>query len=230
MAQQDLADYDSGGVTLADFFGMLRKHLRFVIALPLICMIVVGLVAYFLPDEYTAEATMYVLSRDDSEGSSAATQSDLSAAQMLSNDVATLITSDRVKADVAEELGLSDLDSYDLDVTSSTTSRVITLSVTGTDSQSVADVANAIVSDVSRVASEVMQVESVNVVDQAGVPESPSGPNRLLYTLIGLLVGFFVACIVVVLRESFDRRITSDTDIEQMLGVPVVGHFQELRG
>ena len=38
----------------------------------------------------------------------------------------------------------------------------------------------------STVAQEVMGVESVNVVDQAQVPSSPSGPPRTMYTAVGL--------------------------------------------
>lgn len=52
---------------------------------------------------------------------------------MLTNDVASIIKFDRVKGNVATQLGLEDLDEYKVDVTSSTTTRVIDLTVTGTN-------------------------------------------------------------------------------------------------
>lgn len=216
-------------MTLLELFQLLRKHLRLVIALPLACALVVGVGSLFLPDEYTAETTMYVLSRsDDSEGSTSVTQQDLSAGQMLTNDVASIIQSDRVKADVAQQLGLADLSAYDLDVASSTTTRVITLSVTGTDAQGAANVANAIVADVSQVASDVMQIQSVNVIDEAEVPTQPSGPRRALFALVALVAGLFVAVVIVVLRDTLDTRVRSGEDVQQIVDVPIVGHFQEL--
>lgn len=216
-----------------DLLGAFKKHLRLIIILPIICMVVAGLVSTVLPDEYTAETTMYVLSRsDDSDtrSSSSSVQSDLSAGQMISNDVVNIIKSDRVKSDVASQLGLDNLNGFDLDVTNSNDTRVITLKVTGRDAQQSADVANAIVSDVSNVASDVMKVESVNVIDEAKVPNQPSGPNRLRITLIGLVLGFVVAYGIAILREALNRRVTSDEDIEQLIDVPVIGHFQELKG
>ena len=68
---------------------------------------------------------------------------DLSASQMLSNDIATLLDSDSVKSGAANELGLADLDDYKVSVSSETTTRVITLSVTGTDAKETAKVAKA---------------------------------------------------------------------------------------
>lgn len=216
-------------MTLFELFGLLRKHLRLVILLPIICAVVVAGVSMLMPDEYTAETTMYVLSRSESsQDTSSVTQSDLSAGQMLTNDVATLATSDRVKSDVAKQLGLSNLNDYKLDVTSSTTTRVITLSVTGTDPQQAANVANAIVSDLSSVASDVMQVQSVNAIDEAEAPQQPSGPRRTLYTLVGTVAGLFIAILIVVLQDALNTRVRSGEDVEQLIDVPVVGHFQEL--
>lgn len=229
---QERQGQDSGVVEI-DLLGAFRKHLRLIIIMPLVTMVVVGIVAALLPDQYTAETTMYVLSRSDdsdSRSTSSSVQSDLSAGQMISNDVVNIIKSDRVKSDVSNQLGLDNLNDFDLDVTNSSDTRVITLKVTGHDAQKTADVANAIVSDVSNVASDVMKVESVNVIDEAKVPEHPSGPNRMMYTLMGLVIGFVAAYGIAVLREALNRRVTSDDDIEQLIDVPVIGHFQELKG
>lgn len=216
-------------MTLLELFRLLRKHLKLVIILPLVCALAVGVGSLFLPDEYTAETTMYVLSRsDDSEGASSVTYQDLSAGQLLTNDVASIIQSDRVKSDVAQEFGLRSLDAFDIDVTSSTTTRVITLSVTGTDAQQTANVANALAADVSDVAADVMQIQSVNVIDEAAVPTTPSGPRRRLYTLVALLAGLFVAVVIVVLEDTLDTRVRSGEDVQDLVQVPVVGHFQEL--
>lgn len=230
MAQAE-SDYEET-VDLGEVLGAFRKHLGFIVIITIVCTVIAGTVAYFMPDEYTAQTTMYVLSRSDNTqtNSSTTTQSELSAGQMLSNDVSTLITSERVTSDVATQLGLNNLSDYDLNVTDSTDTRVITLAVTGKDPQGAADVANAIVADVSGVATEVMGVDSVNVIDQAKVPDQPSGPNRTRIALVGLLVGLVGSYGISIARELLNRRINSDEDIERVVDVPVIGHFQELRG
>ena len=215
-------------MTLFELLALLRKHLTIVVALPLATAAIVALGSIFLPNEYTATTTMYVLSKTAEETQTAITQSDLSAGQMLTNDVSTILRSARVKADVAEQFGMENLNGYDLSITSSTTTRVITLAVTGTDPAQTAAVANALVEATSRIASEVMQIESVNVIDAAKVPTQPSGPRRALYTLVGFMAGLFAAVAIVVIRDMLDTRVRSGSDVEELVGVPVVGHFPAL--
>jgi len=214
-------------MTLLELFDLLRKHLRLVLALPLGFALVVAVATAFMPDKYTATTDMYVLAKATS-GDGATNYTDLSASQMLTNDVTTLIKSDRVEADAAEAVGLDDFKGYDIDVTSSTTTRVITLSVTGTDPETAATVANALVQSVSGTAQAVMDVQSINQIDSATAPTAPSGPNRPLYILVGALAGLFVAVAVVVLADTLNTRVRSGSDVEEMIGVPVIGHFPEI--
>ena len=97
-------------MTLLELFHLLRKHLKLVVALPLACAVGMAIFSFaFMGNTYTASTSMYVLAqRDDATSSSLST--DLSASQMISNDVSTLLTSDRVLDETAADLGLEDLD------------------------------------------------------------------------------------------------------------------------
>lgn len=217
-------------MTLLELLHLLRKHLRLVILLPIACAVATGVYAFFLPNQYTASTSMYVLSKSGSTDGTTVTQGDLSAAQMLTNDVASIIKSDRVKGDVATQLGLEDLDAYKIDVTSSTTTRVIDLTVTGTDPNVSAQVANALVTDVSDVAAQVMNVQSVNVIDSAVAPTTPSGPKRALYMAVAFLAGLFAAIVIVVVADMADTRVRNSKDAEEITDLPVVGHFPKVEG
>lgn len=212
-------------MTLFELFVLLRKHLVLVIALPVAAGILTFIVAWFLPNEYTASTTMYVLSREDSAEAEVLTQQDLSVGQMITNDVVTLIKSDRVKKDVARAVGLDTIKDYKFTVTNTTNTRVITLDVTGRDPEMAANIANATVEEVSDVASEVMHLQSVNSIDPAVPPTSPSGPRRLLYSAVGAMAGLFLAVAIVVLRDMLDTRVRNGEEAEAIVGVPVVGHF-----
>ncbi len=217
-------------MTLLELLQLLKKHLTLVVALPVICAVVMALFSIIgMRDTYTASTSMYVLATS-AESTTSALSSELSASQMLTNDVATLIQSDRVLNDAADSLGLENLDDYDISVTSETTTRVITLSVTGKDAEGAANVANALAESVSGVAQEVMEIQSVNVIDQAPTPEAPSGPNRLLYVAVALVAGLFVAVAIVVLMDVLNTRVRGAEEVEQMLGIPVIGRIPAMRG
>ncbi len=210
-------------MTLLELLNLMREHLKLVVALPIVCALVMGIVSFFfMPNLYTASASMYVYVQDEDSGS---TNTDLSASQMIANDVATLITSERVKGDTAETLQMSSLDDYSLSVTSDTSTRIITLSVTGQDAQSTAIIANELTRNVSEVAQEVMGIQSVNAIDEATTPDAPSGPNRVMYIAVAFLTGLFLAVAIVVLTDMLDTKVRGAEDVEELLGVPVIGRM-----
>lgn len=216
-------------MTLLELLKLMRKHLRLVIALPIVCAIAMGLVSFlFMPNTYTASTSMYVLTKSNND-TGGVSSTDLSASQMLTNDVATLITSDRVTKDTATALQMNSLDDYKIAVTSETTTRVITLSVTGQDAQSTAIIANELAKNVSDVAQEVMDVQSVNVIDEAATPDIPSGPKRALYTAVAFLAGLFLAVAIVVLMDVLNTRVRGAEDVEELLGVPVIGRIPAMK-
>lgn len=217
-------------MTLLELLALLRKHLKFVIVLPVVCAVAMFFVAYFMmADEYTAVTSMYVLASSEDQGGSALS-TDLSASQMITNDVATLLTSNRVVADAAQELGLEDLGDFDISVSSETTTRVLSVSVTGENPVVAADIANALATNVSSIAQEVMNVESVNIVDLASVPNSPSGPNRVLYVAVAFMAGLFAAVAIVVLVDMLDTRVRNAEQVEELLGLPVIGRIPQVKG
>lgn len=217
-------------MTLLELFRLLRKHLRIVVLLPVACALVVGLYSViFVRNQYTATSSMYVLAQNDSSNSNSL-YSDLNASQMLTNDVAKLLKSDRIISQVGSEVGIEELKGYSVSVTSETTSRVITLSVTGPDPQTAADIVNKMMEDVSGVAQSVMNVESVNPVDMAQAPEKPSGPNRLLYTLVSFVAGLFAEIAIVVVSDMLNTKVRGSEDLEELVDVPIIGRIPNAQG
>lgn len=198
---------ESRAMTLLELLYLLKKRLKLVIVLPLVCALAVG---------------MYVLVQHDNANSNSLS-SDLPASQMVTNDVATLLKSDRVVLETAKALGLEDLKGY-------TTSRVLTLEVTGSDPRGTADIANKMAEEVSGVAREVMNVDSVNVVDSAKVPTSPSGPKRPLYIAVGFLAGLFAAVAIVVVADMLNTKVRGEQDLEELLDIPVIGRISAMKG
>lgn len=217
-------------MTLLELFVLLKKHLKLVVALPLACALAMGVYSFlFMKNSYTATTSMYVLSKQEG-ASSTNLSTDLSASQMVANDVSTLLESDRVINETASDLGLKNLNDYAVSVTSATSSRVISLSVTGADPAGAADVANKMAENVSEIAREVMGVESVNMIDQALAPDSPSGPNRMLYVAVALVGGLFVAVAIVVVADMLNTKVRGQEEVEELLGIPVIGRIPAMRG
>lgn len=219
-------------MTLLELFQLLKNHIKLVIALPIIFALVTAVGSWiFLANTYTANVSMYVLANSSETQSNTSLSTDLSASQMITNDVSELIQSERVLNQAANQLGMSEseLKGYDIEVTSSTTTRLITISVTGDTPNSAAAIANGIADTTNSVAQEIMNIEAVNVIDQAEVPTSPSGPPRTMYTAVAFLAGIFVAVAIVVLMDMINTRIRKPEEIEELLDIPVIGRIPVIK-
>ena len=216
-------------VTLLELFQLIRKHLAVVIVVPVVCAVVTAIYCYVgMADTYTASVSMYVLTKSnaDNEG---VTNSDLSASQMLTNDVATLVKSDRVQSDAAAAVGLKSLKGYKIGVDSSTTTRVITVSVTGESPANVAIVANQLAATADEIAQSVMDIKSINVIDEAKTPTNPSGPPRLMYILVAFVAGLFVAIAGIVIADMANTRVRSGDEAAELIGLPIIGRMPVIK-
>lgn len=217
-------------MTLLELFKLLKKHLALVVVLPVVLAIATAGVSWgLMQNQYTATVSVYVLTSSSNEQNTIQ-NSDLTASQLMANDIAELAGSDIVAERTAEQLGMSSLEGYDISVNSSTTTRVIEISVTTGQAEAASVVANKIAEVLSSTAQDVMGVESVNVVDQAKAPDAPSGPNRPMYTVVAFLAGIFLAVAIVVVMDMVNTRVRTPEEAEELLGVPVIGRIPKIKG
>lgn len=219
-------------MTLLELLQIIRKHLKLCIALPIIFALSTAVFSFVaLANTYTASVSMYVLANSSETQANTTLSTDLSASQMLTNDVSQLIQSERVLNQTANQLGMTEqeLEKYDVEVTSSTTTRLITIEVTGDTPNSAAAIANGLANTTNTVAQEIMDIEAVNVIDQAATPDEPSGPPRTLYVAAAFLVGIFVAVAIVVVMDMVNTRIRKPEEIEELLEIPVIGKIPTIK-
>lgn len=219
-------------MTLLELLQLLRKRLALVITLPIVCALAMGVYSFFfMANTYTASTSLYVLTKTETDsGVSNSMYTDLNASQLLTNDVAALIKSDRVVGDTAKDLNMQNLAAFDVSVSSETTTRVITLSVASEDASGAAVVANKLAENVSDVAQEVMNVQSVNVIDEAVAPSAPSGPNRPMYVAVAFMAGLFLAVAIVVVADMLNTKVRRVEEVEELLGLPVIGRMPIMKG
>lgn len=216
-------------MTLLELFKLLRKHLKLVIILPVVMAIATAGVSWgLMANQYASTVSVYVLS--SSEQSNASQYNELTAGQLMANDVATLANSSIVLERTAQELGMKSLGGFEVSVDSATTTRVIEISVEGDNAEQCAQIANKLAEVLSSVAQSVMGVENVNVIDQAEVPQAPSGPPRAMYTAVAFLAGIFIAVAIVVIIDMVNTRVRTPEEAEELLGVPVIGRIPTIKG
>lgn len=70
---------------------------------------------------------------------------------------------------------------------------------------------------------EADKVQELTVVEEATAATSRHAPGRILRSLVGLIVGLLLGLVAAFLAETLDTSIGSIEDVEQYLGLPVIG-------
>ncbi len=77
---------------------------------------------------------------------------------------------------------------------------------------------------------ELAGLGSARLIDVAAEPVGPFGSSPVRNGLIGVVLGALVAAGVMLLRDNLDDSITSPSDIEKSVGIPVLGAIAVAKG
>ena len=179
---------------------------------------------FFIQPTYTSTTRIYVVNQaTDNKNLSA---QDLQAGTYLVNDYKEIITSNDVLSEVIkdEKLNLSEAElSKMVSVNIPTDTRLISISVKAKTGQDAQVLANKVREVASKKIKTVTKVEDVTTLEEAKLPSSPSSPNIKRNVLLGAILGGFVAIVAVLVREVLDDRIRRPEDVEDVLGMTLLG-------
>ncbi|MFZ5987268.1 MAG: YveK family protein [Bacillota bacterium] len=178
---------------------------------------------FYLPKEYKATTTMYVLKQADSEDRDS-TYQDLLASEMLVKDykeiVKTGIVIREVKEDLQDSIGwlkeatIDDI-SDKVGVAVKTGTRIIEVSVTDQNPAYAAQISNKIAEVFRSKSLELIKTDNVSIINEAVVPHSPVSPNPTRNILLGFLSGITGALIVVLSIDYIKRKMELERSGQQ---------------
>lgn len=176
--------------------------------------------AYVLAPVYESTTKIYILNKTDN---SAVTYTDVQMGTQLTKDYAELINSRYVLEKVIEQLALTDMEYEDLmgrvAVNTPVDTRIVSITVEHTNPEMAMRIANCIREVAGAHIQNVMDIEAVNVVETANMPLEKSGPSVVKWTMIGAVIGVFIACAVILVIFLLDDTIKSSEDVEKYLGL-----------
>ena len=164
-----------------------------------------GYTAFFVEPEYQATASMYVNNSSFSLGATSfsISSSDLSASNSLVSVYLYILESRTTLEEVIQSLELSYtpselkkmISTHSVDKTGA-----FEVTITSTNPAEVELIANSIAQILPERIAEIVDGTTVRIVDYAIIPSQRSGPNILLYTALGILIGGILAALVVIVK------------------------------
>jgi len=209
-----------------DILKSVIRHIALIAILTFLTTAITAFVSWnVLPKTYTAQTTLYVMYRSSED---TLNYSEMSLSSQLVNDYSELIRSNRVIDGAASQLGLSSSEvekSYQINVDTSTTNRLLKLQVTGTNPTRAANIANALASELAKCILDVTNVTNISVVDQAKIPSEPSGPPALKITGAAGILALVTTIALAVIIDMINVKIITREDVQSILGVSVLAQI-----
>ena len=177
----------------------------------------------FITPMYTSTTSMYMLTRSDT--SSSLTTGDLQTGTQLTQDYMELVKSRSVLEEVISVLNL-DMTADELESTITTSNaentRIMSISVENEDPELAKEIADALREAASVKIQDIMEIDAVNTIDEASMPQEPSSPSVMRNTMLGGVLGAILA-IRSDRPDLHPRRYDQDSDdVEYYLGLNVL--------
>lgn len=224
MEQQNLQDNTDIEIDVLELFHVLLNKFWIILLAGIIAALAfVGGTILFITPQYQSTTKMYVLSKQDNN---TITQQDMQTSLSLTKDYAELIKSRTVTEGVIAQLNL-DLTHEQLlgkvSVDSATDTRILSITVTDPDPYEACKIANAIRDVAANHIKNVMDIDAVNVVETANIPDQKSSPNISKNGVIGGLLGVLLSVAIILIAYISNDTIKTQEDVERYLGLSMLG-------
>jgi len=160
------------------------------------------------------------------------TNSDLQAGSYLVKDYREIILSQNVLSQAIEELKLdmtpAEL-SKKISVSVPTDTRILSITAKDGNPKEAARIANGLRNVAAEKIISVTKVSDVTTLDEAEVPQTPSSPNIRRNVLLGFIAGAGLMVVLMVVVEVLDDRVKRPEDIEELMGLTLLGIVPDIK-
>ncbi|WP_017723022.1 Wzz/FepE/Etk N-terminal domain-containing protein [Staphylococcus xylosus] len=215
-------------IDLSKILEILRKNLKLLMLLPLLCLVVSAIISLFFLDEKYQASTQVLVNQKESDSQMMAqeVQSNI----QLVNTYSEIVKSPRILDKVSKELNrkyttqeLSNM----LTVTNQAESQLLNIDIVNKSGKEAEVIANKVAEVFSKEVPDIMNVNNVSILSKADDSATKVAPKPLLNLVIGLVLGIILALVVIFIREIIDKRIKSEEDVGTELDIPVLGSIQK---
>ncbi|AEB81193.1 YveK family protein [Streptococcus suis] len=178
--------------------------------------------SFLVTPQYDSTTRIYVVSQNVEAGAGLTNQ-ELQAGTYLVKDYKEIILSQDVLTQVATELNLNENLKEKVSVSIPVDTRIVSISVRDADPNEAARIANSLRTFAAQKIVEVTKVSDVTTLEEAVPAEEPTTPNTKRNIILGLLAGGILATGLVLVMEVLDDRVKRPQDIEEVMGLTLLG-------
>lgn len=215
-------------INLKDLFRYFYSKILIIILITIFFGLIGSLYSLFIQTPmYSSKTTLLLANISEMDGDGTGIDNNtVSLNQKLVSTYREIIKSKRVLKQVIDNL---DLD-YEfgalekmISVNSINDTEIISVVVKNEDPVVAMKIANEVAEIFCDEIVEIYQIKNVNIIDKAEVNDVPYNVNLVKQIIMYLLIGVVLSCAVVFIMYYFDTTIKTKEEIEERVGLPVLG-------
>jgi len=220
-------------ISLYDIFKVLKKRIVLILSITIISTLAAAIISFYVLTPIYQASTQILVNQKTSEQQTQIQTTDIQTNLQLINTYNVIIKSPVILSKVIEILDLNTTPSAlsnQITVSNANNSQVVNISVQDEQAFLAVDIANTVAQVFQEEVKELMNVDNVNILSPAELPENPSPvkPNKMLNMAIALVIGLMVGVGLAFLLEYLDTTIKTEHDVEELLGLPILGFVSKI--
>ncbi|WP_391116765.1 YveK family protein [Psychrobacillus sp. L3] len=214
-------------INILELFKTIKKRLLLIITMLVVSVTITGVFSYYFLTPIYQASTQILINQKESQREQL-NALDIQTNLQLINTYNEIIKSPIILSKVIKNLNLNttpELLNTKITVFSQQYSQVVNIRVEDPELQKAIDIAN-MTAEVFRVEIKtLMNVDNVNILSLAVDTKniSPVKPNPILNMAIAAVIGLMLGVGITFLLEYLDTTIKIEQDIEELLGLPILG-------
>lgn len=214
-------------LSLHDLLKMIRKRLNLIVLLTLLTIFITGIISYFVLTPVYQASTEILVNQSSAE-TGQLTDLNIQTDLQLINTYSGIIKSPVILDQVVDGMNLNittDELTKRITVSNAEQSQIVNIAVQDEDLETAVAIANTTASVFENDIMSLMNVDNVTILSPAVLKQEPVPvfPKPMLNMAIAAVVGLMLGVGIAFLLEYLDTTIKDQQDIEDILGIPLIG-------
>ena len=209
-------------IDLVEIWQVIKKQFGLLVVIVILCAILAGVISkFFIAPKYTSSSTIFLTPSISETGVVDYTSQNSN--EKLVNNVMALLVQDNILSEVVKETGMDSIEQVRncIHVSNDSNTTLIKIEAVTEDPKLSKEIVNSTVQVFIDTMQENLNLKNIEIVNQAKLSYTPSGPNLKKNLLIGAAGGCVVDALIVLLKILTNNRIKSKEEAEKYLNLPV---------
>ena len=213
-----------------DLVELLKMFWRKKILIILITILFIGIgyiyTTRFITPMYTSTTTLVLASNNEkNKSNTTSTAAEVAVNTKLVSTYSELIKSQKVLREVVADTGINITEEQlkkEISIESVSSTSLINISVEDKIPENSSKIANEIANVFTKKVAEIYNINNVQIVNQAEIPQGPSIINHKKDIVIFGLVGLLVSITYIIIANMLDTTIKSSEELDDIFGLPIL--------